>query len=73
LAFRCNCIGAVDVVLPIPAQTPAAGPSSGADHRGKAPAQTVTPNVDEEESNDEADVSMYLNTAMFRTQAVRKC
>jgi hypothetical protein len=67
------------VAQPILAQAPTTGPSSGADRRGKAPAQTVTPNedeedldADEEESNDEAHVSMYLNTAMFRTP-VRKC
>jgi hypothetical protein len=29
--------------------------------------------ADEEESDGEANVSMYLNTAMFRTQVVRKC
>jgi hypothetical protein len=46
----------------------------GADRRGKAPAQTAThdedeedPGTDEEESADEADVSMYLNTTMFKT------
>jgi hypothetical protein len=62
------------VAQPIPAQAPTTGPLLGADRRGKAPAQTAThdedeedPGTDEEESADEADVSMYLNTTMFKT------
>jgi hypothetical protein len=60
------------VAQPIPAQAPTAGPLLGADRRGKEPAQTAThdeedPGTDEEESADEADVSMYLNTTMFKT------
>jgi hypothetical protein len=44
----------------------------GADHRGKAPAQIVeSPNVAEEESDDETDVDAYLNMAMFSTQQVQ--
>jgi ribosomal protein L12E/L44/L45/RPP1/RPP2 len=74
LAFRCNCIRAVDVAHPIPPQAPtAAGASSDADRRGKAPVQTMTPNEDEEESKEETDVDAFFNTAMFATQPVMKC
>jgi hypothetical protein len=37
------------VAQPIPAQAPTVGPSSGVDRRGKAPAQTVTLDEDEED------------------------
>jgi hypothetical protein len=39
---------------------------------GKAPTQIVeSPDMAEEESDDETDVDAYLNTAMFLTQQVQ--
>jgi hypothetical protein len=58
------------VAHPIPPQAPAAaGISLGADRRGKAPVQIVTPDDDEEET----DVDAFFNTAMFSTQLVMNC
>jgi hypothetical protein len=59
------------VPQPIPAQ--AAGASSRGDRRGKGPLRVATPPSLDVESNDEADVNVYLNMTMFATQAVRKC
>jgi hypothetical protein len=61
------------VSQPIPAQVVAAGASLRGDHRGKGPLRIATPVASDTESDDEADVNMYLNMAMFTTQAVRKC
>jgi hypothetical protein len=57
----------------ITTQVAAAGASSRGDHRGKGPLRIVTPAASDTESDDEADVNVYLNMAMFATQAVRKC
>jgi hypothetical protein len=60
------------VAHPIPPQATAAGRSSGAHRRGKAPLQIVpTPDISEKESDEGTDVEAYLNTAMFSTQSVR--
>jgi hypothetical protein len=56
---------------PIPSQA-AAGVSSRGDRRGKGPLCVATPSCSDAESDDEADVNVYLNTTMFTTQAVRK-
>jgi hypothetical protein len=61
------------VPQPIPTQGITAGASSRADHRGKGPLHIATPPALDAESDDEANVNVYLNTAMFMTQAVRKC
>jgi hypothetical protein len=62
------------VAHPIPPHAPTvAGASSGADHRGKAPVQTTTFDEDKEESEEEIDVDVFLNTAMFMTQPVMNC
>jgi hypothetical protein len=61
------------VPQPIPAQAAAAGVSSRGDRGGKGPLRVATPPSLDAESDDEADVNVYLNTAMFMTQAVRKC
>jgi hypothetical protein len=61
------------VAQPIPPQPAVAGASSRGDRRGKGPLQIPTPLESEAESNDEADMNMYLNTTMFATQAVSKC
>jgi hypothetical protein len=75
LVFRCNCIEPIDVAQSIPPQAHAVAASScaarrGRDH-GKAPLRISTPDKSEEESNE--DVNVYLNTAMFVAQPVRKC
>jgi hypothetical protein len=61
------------VPQPILAQAVAAGASSRGDNRGKGHLPVATPPSLDAESDDEADVNVYLNTAMFATQAVRKC
>jgi hypothetical protein len=62
------------VPQPIPAQAvAAAGALSRGDCRGKGLLRVATPPSSNVESDDEADVNVYLNTAMFVTQAVRKC
>jgi hypothetical protein len=61
------------VPQPIPAQAIAAGALSRHDRRGKGPLQIATPPESDVESDDEADMNVYLNTAMFMTHAVRKC
>jgi hypothetical protein len=61
------------VPQPVPAQAAAASASSRGDRRGKGPLRVVTPPSSDVESDDEANVNVYLNTAMFATQAVRKC
>jgi hypothetical protein len=56
----------------IPPQVPVASHLSGADRRGKASLQiSWTPDVFEEESNDDTNVDAYLNMAMLLTQPVR--
>jgi hypothetical protein len=62
------------VSQPITAQAAAAASaSSRGDRHGKGPLRIATPAPSYMESNDEADVNVYLNTAMFTTQVVRKC
>jgi hypothetical protein len=68
------------VAQPIPPQAPAAATSShGArrgGERGKAPLRISTPDESEEEIVEEEsdeDIDVYLNTAMFATNPVRKC
>jgi hypothetical protein len=70
----------IDVAQPIPPQAPAAAASSrGArrgGERGKAPLRILTPDKFEEEIVEEEsdeDIEVYLNTAMFTTNPVRKC
>jgi hypothetical protein len=54
---------------PIPPRAPAAGASSGANHRGKGPLQIETPS----DNDVGTDVDVYLNMAMFLTKLIRKC
>jgi hypothetical protein len=61
------------VPQPIPAQAAIAGASLRGDRRGKGPLRIAIPPASDTESDDEADVIVYLNTAMFATQTVRKC
>jgi hypothetical protein len=61
------------VPQPIAAQAVAASASSRGDRRGKGPLRVATPPSSDVESDDEADVNVYLNTSMFMTQMVRKC
>jgi hypothetical protein len=61
------------VSQPILAQAAIASASSRGDHHGKGPQHIATPAASDTESNDEADMNVYLNTTMFATQAVRKC
>jgi ribosomal protein L12E/L44/L45/RPP1/RPP2 len=68
------------VVQPIPPHAPVAAASSHAARRGgdrgKGPLRISTPDESEEEIAEEEsdeDMNVYLNTAMFTTQMVRKC
>jgi hypothetical protein len=55
------------VPQPIPAHVAAAGASSRGDRRGKGPLHVATPPSSDTESDDEADMNVYLNMAMFVT------
>jgi hypothetical protein len=78
--FHCNCIKPIDVAQTIPPQAPAVASSSRGAYRGgegwKAPLRILTPDESEEEivkEESDEDVEVYLNTAMFKTNLVRKC
>jgi hypothetical protein len=61
------------VPQPIPAQAVTVGASSKGGRHGKGPLRIATPPDSDAESGDEVNVNVYLNTAMFVTQAVTKC
>jgi hypothetical protein len=60
------------VSQPIVAQAAATRASSRGDRRGKGHLRIATPTTFDIESDDEADMNVYLNTTMFTTQVVRK-
>jgi hypothetical protein len=53
------------VSQPIAAQAAATSASSRGDRRGKGHLRIATPTASDIESDDEADMNVYLNTTMF--------
>jgi hypothetical protein len=53
------------VPQPIPAQAVAAGASSRGDRCGKGPLHVATPPSSDAESDNEANMNVYLNMAML--------